>query len=93
MNISELVIDSVEYLIEIFNCDDYRHLSFRRDRNISQHNRKNIGCPHCDNNRLLDVDISTVVEIKRLPKNRSLSCQSYIKCRKCHNEVGVNYVM
>ena len=65
-------------------------LSFRRSRKHGQYDRKFLKCPYCEWH-LTDVDIHTKVEIFRYPMRSDIKCHNYIKCGRCHKEVGINY--
>jgi len=71
----------------------YPFLSFRADRKNGRHGRKVLKCPtpNC-NGRLTDIDEETKVEVVRKPAHSDVKCQSYIKCKKCGNEIGINYI-
>ena len=62
--------------------------AYRRSNRSELFQRKLIKCPYCSG-QLMEVDVSTKVELFRLSTKRTLPCQVYQKCCCCKSEVGI----
>jgi len=49
---------------------------------------KNVVCPHCDG-ILTRVDSSVKIDLYRHPTRKKISCQQYMKCHTCGEEIGI----
>jgi uncharacterized protein with PIN domain len=76
------------YVIHGVPYDMRARVAYRRSGRPELHQRKAVKCPYCQE-RLTDVDISTKVELYRIPAHKTLICQEYRKCFRCKNEVGM----
>lgn len=63
--------------------------AFRRVGSATQHRRKILKCPFCAS-RLSDMDFDTSVELYGHETRVVVKCQFYIRCFRCHKEVGIN---
>ena len=49
---------------------------------------KNIKCPYCPNEVILEVTRQTTVDLYRLPSHKAVKCHIVRRCKVCNGEVG-----
>lgn len=57
-------------------------------KNMPYFQRKQIQCPKCGI-RVIDVALTTVIEVRTISERTSSPVDYYIKCKKCNTELGL----
>ena len=87
MSVTENIVEFF-YIVHGTIPELMRGVAYRRVKGTKMPERKTLKCPHCAQ-RLTDTESGTNVELYRNPARLSVSCQLYIKCSHCNNEVGI----
>jgi len=67
-------------------------IAFRGNKNNGRIGRKILKCPISTCKfPIANVDENAIVDVIRNPVQSKVNCQNFLKCKKCGNEVGVNY--
>ena len=67
------------------------HCAFRREKHYKTADKKEIKCPHCGELFTI-VDKTEKLELICYPKTAKIDWHTAMRCRFCHNAVGIIYM-